>query len=152
MWSREKGTTPQAPYLPGEENARTDWESRVMRDCSDWMLNPAIFQKVLRQFPDLEIDLFAFRLSFQLPRFFQLETGPLSGNNKCVPPRMEWGESVCKPPMEPARESHAKGGAANSRSDTHTCSSSVAFAAMVPQAAQLLTAVPLRIRQRGGDE
>ena len=48
MWSLERGITLQAQYLPGEENVRADQESRVMRDHSDWMLNPAIFQRVLR--------------------------------------------------------------------------------------------------------
>ena len=48
MWSLERGITLQEQYLPGEENVTADRESRVMRDRSDWMLNPAIFQRVLR--------------------------------------------------------------------------------------------------------
>ena len=55
-----------------------------------------------------------------------------------------------KPPMEPARESPGKGGAANSRPDTH--SPSMAVTAMVyPRLLNLLIAVLLRIRQQGGD-
>ena len=42
--------------------------------------------------------------------------------------------------LEPDRESYDKGGAANSRSDTHN--SSVTFAAMLPQAAQLADSCP----------
>ena len=45
MWSLERGITLQAQYLPGEENVRGDWESQVMRDRSNWLLNPAIFKE-----------------------------------------------------------------------------------------------------------
>ena len=68
--SIKRGIFLTAQHLPGEENIRADTESRVMRDRSDWMLNPSIFQQILRRFRGLEIDLFASRLSSQLQRFF----------------------------------------------------------------------------------
>ena len=49
-----------------------------MRDRSDWMLNPTLFQRIQRRFPNLEIDLFASRLSSQLPRFFSWRPDPLA--------------------------------------------------------------------------
>ena len=49
-----------------------------MKDRSDWMLNPSIFRHVQNRFPDMEIDLFASRLSFQLPRFFSWRPDPLA--------------------------------------------------------------------------
>lgn len=35
-----------AQHLPGKENVTADEESRVMKDRSDWMLNPGIFKKI----------------------------------------------------------------------------------------------------------
>ena len=145
MWSLERGITLQVQYLPGEENVKADRESWVMRDRSDSMLNPEIFKRVLRRFSDLEINMFASRLSFQLPRFFSWRSDPLSGSNRCFPPRMERGESIYKTPVKPDRESPDKGGAANSGSDTY--SPSVAVTAIwCPRLLNMLIAVPLRIR------
>ena len=59
MWCLQRDILLTAQYLPGKENVRADTESRVMRDRCDWMLNPLIFQKVLRHFPHLEVNLFA---------------------------------------------------------------------------------------------
>ena len=49
-----------------------------MRDRSDWMLNLLVFQRVLDHFPFLEVDLFATRLTFQLPLFFSWRPDPLA--------------------------------------------------------------------------
>ena len=50
----------------------------MMKDRSDWMLNPEIFHLIWIHFPQLEVDLFATRLSFQLPRFFSWRPDPLA--------------------------------------------------------------------------
>ena len=60
------------------DNVRTDTESRQMKDRSDWMLNPSIFQLIMRLFPYLEVNLFATRLTSQLPRFFSWRPDPLA--------------------------------------------------------------------------
>ena len=78
MWCLERDILLTAQHLPGKENIRADTESRVMKDRSDWMLKPSIFQRVLDRFPYLEIDLFASRLTFQLPRFFSWRPDPLA--------------------------------------------------------------------------
>ena len=78
MWFLERGILLSAQYLPGEENVRADAESREMRDRSDWKLSPSIFRKIQGHFPDLSIDLFASRLTFQLPRFFSWRPDPLA--------------------------------------------------------------------------
>ena len=78
MWCLERGILLSAQYLPGEENVRADAESREMKDRSDWKLNPSIFRKIRGHFPDLSIDLFASRLTFQLPRFFSWRPDPLA--------------------------------------------------------------------------
>ena len=43
MWCLERVILLTAQHLPGKENIIADTESRVMRDRSDWMLNPSIF-------------------------------------------------------------------------------------------------------------
>ena len=42
-WCVEKEIVIHAEHLPGKENVRADWESRHMRDSSDWMLERATF-------------------------------------------------------------------------------------------------------------
>ena len=59
-----------AEHLPGVLNTIADQESRVMRDRSDWMLNPRIFSKIQQKWGPLEVDMFASRLTTQLRRFF----------------------------------------------------------------------------------
>ena len=59
-----------AEHLPGVLNTIADQESQVMRDRSDWMLNPRIFSKIQQKWGPLEVDMFASRLTTQLRRFF----------------------------------------------------------------------------------
>lgn len=59
MWCLERNVTLKAQYLPGKENMRADRESRVMRDRSDWILNPKIFNRILAVLGPVDIDLFA---------------------------------------------------------------------------------------------
>ena len=49
-----------------------DMDSRTVRDCCDWMLNPVVFQRILTQMGPLEVNLFTLiaRLTKQLPRFY----------------------------------------------------------------------------------
>ena len=98
MWSIERGLTLQAQYLPGVENVRADRESRVMRDRSDWMLSPTIFQRILMRFPALEIDLFTSRLSFQLTRFFSWRPDPLAEGTDAFVQDWEGLKAYANPP------------------------------------------------------
>ena len=78
MWCLQRDILLTAQHIPGKENVIADRESRVMKDRSDWMLNPVIFHRIQKLFPDLEIDLFATRLSHQLPRFYSWRPDPLA--------------------------------------------------------------------------
>ena len=73
MWCLERGILLSAQYSPGEENVIVDAESWEMKDCSDWKLNPSIFRKIWRHFPDLSINLFASHVTFPIPMLLQLE-------------------------------------------------------------------------------
>ena len=76
MWCLERDITIKAQYLLGVENVRADSESRVMQDRSDWMLNPQIFQAIQAQLGPVDLDLFASRLTAQLPQYFSWRPDP----------------------------------------------------------------------------
>ena len=80
-----------------KENTTADAESRVLKDRRDWQLNPKLVEMVQQRFGPLEIDLFASRISTQLPCFFSwrpdLEAEAIDafnqfwrGNNYANPP------------------------------------------------------------------
>ena len=72
------GITITTENLPSEFDLIADWESRNILDSSELMLSHQIFQKVcqIRGFPD--IDLFASRLSHQIPTYVAWKSDPHS--------------------------------------------------------------------------
>ena len=76
IWCMERDISIQAQHLAGRLNVTADEESRVLKDRSDWMLCPRIFRKIDHQLGLLEIDLFASRLSTQLPTFVSWRPDP----------------------------------------------------------------------------
>ena len=75
-WCIQKEIILQAEHLPGISNVVADIESRTVRDRCDWMINPKIFQKLQQSLGPLEIDLFASRLTKQLPRYYSWRPDP----------------------------------------------------------------------------
>ena len=71
--SFEKGITTTAEYLPSKLNLTADQESRNTLDSFEWMLSHQIFQKVSQIRDFLEINLFASRLSHQIPSYVALK-------------------------------------------------------------------------------
>ena len=57
-------------HIPGVSNMVADSESRLEQDRFDWMLSRSVFLKINQVLGPLEMDLFASRLTHQLPRFF----------------------------------------------------------------------------------
>ena len=115
-----------------------------MRDRSDWMLNPTLFQRIRRRFPELEIDLFASRLSFQLPRFFSWRPDPLAEATDAF--LQDW-KGLCAYAMEPHRANPVESGGTGSR-PISTNSPSLALATLVPQTSQSTGLQPLLINQQ----
>ena len=58
-----------AKHLPGVLNTIADKKPQVMRDQSDCMLNPRVFHNIQQRWGQLEVDMFASRLTTQLKRF-----------------------------------------------------------------------------------
>ena len=78
LWCMERNITLEAQYLPGVMNSIADRESRTWSDRSEWKLCPQIFQRINTQLGPLLTDLFASRLSDQLPTFVSWKPDPLA--------------------------------------------------------------------------
>ena len=76
LWCLERNITIQASHLPGTLNCTADEESRVMRDRSDWMLCPKVFNKINLRTGPLQVDLFASRLTHQLREYVSWRPDP----------------------------------------------------------------------------
>ena len=66
QWCIERNIWLSAVHIPGKVNVEADKMSRVFNDNNEWKLNTKMFQNIFDQFPNLEIDLFASRVNFQL--------------------------------------------------------------------------------------
>ena len=78
QWCLQRQITVSAAHIPGILNVNADRESRSHLDSSDWKLCPAVFQALQNRWGPLDIDLFASRLTNQLPRFVSWRPDPLS--------------------------------------------------------------------------
>ena len=68
-WCIHHNMEVSAQHLPGHLNVSAKRESRLLLDSSDWKLDPAVFQLLLRKWGLLEIDQFASRQTYQLKQF-----------------------------------------------------------------------------------
>ena len=75
-WSLQRKIFLITEHLPGKENVAVDQESRLMKDRCDWMLNPQVFSQIQQAMGPLQIDLFASRLTKQLPIFYSWRPDP----------------------------------------------------------------------------
>ena len=75
-WCMERAIVLSAEHLPGCLNIIADEQSRHMRDRWDWKLHPGFFQRIVKTFGMIEVDLFASRLTYQVPGFFSWKPDP----------------------------------------------------------------------------
>ena len=73
---QSKKITSTAEYLPGHLNVTANWESRNFQDTSNWKLFPEIFAKICQKLVTPSIDLFASRMSHQLPAYMTWKPDP----------------------------------------------------------------------------
>ena len=78
LWCMERNILLHAQHLPGILNTIADEESRTWSDRSEWKLSPILFQEINRLLGPLSTDLFASRLSSQLPVFVRWKPDPLA--------------------------------------------------------------------------
>lgn len=55
-----------AAHIPGKENTVADKTSRVFNDRTEWQLNQNLFKQITKVYGHPEIDMFAFRINFQM--------------------------------------------------------------------------------------
>ena len=77
MWCLERNIHITAQHLPGVQNCIADAESRIMRDRSDWQLNPVLFNRIMNLFGPVGVDMFASRLTTQCPVYFSWRPDPM---------------------------------------------------------------------------
>ena len=75
-WAMDRDMTLTAEYLPGRLNVRADHESRLRGDSSEWKLDPRIFRQIMKMVGQCDVDLFASRLSTQLPKYMSWKPDP----------------------------------------------------------------------------
>ena len=94
-----KGITLTAEHLPGILNKEADFESRNVRDCSEWKLDRVVFQRLCQILGSPEIDLFASRVSKQLKKYFSWKTDPFSLGRDAFQTSWSQGLNYAFPPF-----------------------------------------------------
>ena len=74
----QRDITLTAQHILGVSNIVADTESRTVRGRTDWKLSPEIFSQINQIFMPLEVDLFASKLTQQLPHYFSWRSDPLA--------------------------------------------------------------------------
>lgn len=65
-----------AVKIVGKLNVDADFKSRSFSDKHEWMLNRNVFTEILTEFPELNMDLFASRLTTQLTQYCSWQPDP----------------------------------------------------------------------------
>lgn len=76
QWSLAHNLVLETQHIQGVLNVRADQESGLLFNHNDWQLSPIVFNLVNQTRGPLDIDLFAYRLSAQLPRFVSVRPDP----------------------------------------------------------------------------
>ena len=97
-WCLARNITLRAYHLPGALNEKADEESRIMKDRSDWMLCRETFRRIQTQFGPLDIDLFASRLTKQLPTYFSWRPDPQALETDAFSMNWEGLKAYANPP------------------------------------------------------
>ena len=75
LWCCERNIWLSATHVPGIDN-EADASSRKFNDNVEWMLNEHIFSRIVEQFGEPDIDMFASRLNKQLNRYVSWKPDP----------------------------------------------------------------------------
>ena len=69
LWCMKTNNIIRAAHIPGVENVTADKESRQLRRDTEWKLNPSVFEKLQKIFGNMEVDMFASRLNYQIKTY-----------------------------------------------------------------------------------
>ena len=78
MWAvaLEAGVSVTAQHIPGIRNGVADTASRELDSRTEWTMDKQIFQSICQRFYTPEVDLFASRLTHQVPKYVSRYTDP----------------------------------------------------------------------------
>ena len=93
---------------PRGKNITVDKESRAVRDRCNWMIHPSVFAHLQPMMGPLEVDMFASRLTDQLPDFISWRLDPLTEATGCICTRLEGISGICQPTFVPAADHFGK--------------------------------------------
>ncbi len=65
-----------ASHIPGKLNVAADFKSRNFNDRTEWSLHPQIFDRLVQEFGEVDIDLFATRLNAKCTRYVSWHKEP----------------------------------------------------------------------------
>lgn len=63
-------------HLPGALNVEADNQSRQFNERTDWHLREDVFQQISKVWGTPDIDLFASKLNYQLPKYVSWKPDP----------------------------------------------------------------------------
>ena len=119
-----------AEWIPSHLNIIADWESRNVSDSAEWKPSPSVFQSICQVMGQPDIDLFASRISHQVPEYFSWKADP-----DCLAVdafRQQWeGAVIGVPSILPDYQSFETSGTSISRENDFD-HSTLANPAMVP--------------------
>ncbi|XP_068704131.1 uncharacterized protein [Montipora foliosa] len=75
-WCIHRNIWVSAVHIAGKLNVDADFQSRSFSDKHEWMLNRNVFTEILTEFPELNMDLFASRLTTQLTQYCSWKPDP----------------------------------------------------------------------------
>lgn len=94
-----EGITITAEHLPGKLNIEADTQSRSVRDSSEWKLCPVLFKRICLRRGTPSIDLFASRLSHQVPRYMSWKMDPFGLGKDAFQIDWQFQEAYAFPPF-----------------------------------------------------
>ena len=75
-WSIQRDNWISAVHVAGKLNVRAAAQSRNISDKHEWTLHGSVFEDILSQYPELNIDLFATMLNHKLPTYCSWKPDP----------------------------------------------------------------------------
>lgn len=77
-WAIQRNIHLTAVHIPGIENVKADFLSRHFLDQMEWQLNRHLFRRIVQTLFYPQVDLFAIRLNYQLPKYVSWQPDPMA--------------------------------------------------------------------------
>ena len=87
-----------ATHILGSKNIQADKESRVLKESAEWSLSQGVFNAIQERWGMFDIDLFASRLSFKVPKYVSWRPDP-GAVYQCFPHELETSLLVWLPTL-----------------------------------------------------